>query len=155
MALRAGLRLDIGDLEPGDVEEAVGVLARGMRDNPLHIAAFGPDPERRVRVLFRMFGDLFRVMRAYEAIVARSDGAIVGVAGHAESGGCMPSRLQKLRLAPGLLALGPRGARRAATWLGEWSARDPADPHSHFGAFAVDAHLQRQGFGSALLGEDC
>src|SRR5947199_6277001 len=67
----------------------------------------------------------------------------------------MPSRLQKLRLAPGLVALGPRGARRAATWLGEWSARDPADPHSHFGPFAVDAHLQRQGIGSALLGEYC
>jgi GNAT superfamily N-acetyltransferase len=155
VALRTDLRLEIDDLPPSDVEEAVGVLARGMRDNPLHVAAFGDDPERRVRVLFRMFGDLFRVMTAYEAIVARNEGTIVGVAGHAEEGGCMPSTVQKLRLAPGLLAIGLRGARLAGRWMGEWSARDPADPHSHFGPFAVDAHLQRQGIGSVLLAEYC
>lgn len=33
-----------------DAPAAVGVLARGMRDNPLHVAAYGDDPARRERV---------------------------------------------------------------------------------------------------------
>ena len=155
MALRAESGLELSDLGPHELEEAAGVLARGMRDNPIHVAAFGPDSERRVRILFRMFSDLFRVLPAYGAICARRGGAIVGVAGHAEGEGCMPSPMQKLRLAPTLLTLGPRRASRAGKWMSEWASRDPADPHSHFGPLAVDAHLQRQGIGSLLLEEYC
>jgi GNAT superfamily N-acetyltransferase len=155
MALRSGLRLDIGDLGPDEVEEAVGVLARGMRDNPVHVAVFGPDPDRRTRTLLRMFGQLFRVMSAYGAIVARHEGAIVGVAGHAEGGGCRPTALQRLRFAPTLIGLGPRTAARASRWMSDWASRDPDEPHSHFGPFAVDSHLQGQGIGTVLLEEYC
>jgi GNAT superfamily N-acetyltransferase len=155
MALHSGLRLDIGDLGPDEVEEAVGVLARGMRDNPVHVAVFGPDPDRRVRMLLRMFGELFRVLPTWSAIAARREGAIVGVAGHAENGACMPSTLQQLRLAPALVTAGPRTAVRAGRWMSDWSRRDPDEPHSHFGPFAVDSHLQGQGIGTVLLEEYC
>src|SRR5438128_6555199 len=155
MAVHADSRLELVELQPELLEEAVGVLARGMRDNPIHVAAFGPDPERRVRILFRMFGDLFRVLEGYGAVCARRDGAIVGVAGRAEAGGCMPDAAQKLRLAPALLSLGPRTALRSSRWMGAWAKRDPDERHSHFGPFAVDSHLQRQGIGTLLLSEYC
>jgi GNAT superfamily N-acetyltransferase len=155
MALHAELRVDLVALKPALLDEAVGVLARGMRDNPIHVAAFGPDPERRVRILFRMFGDLFRVLDGYEAVCATRAGAIVGVAGRAESGACTPTALQKLRLAPALLSLGLGTAVRSSRWMSAWSKRDPRTPHSHFGPFAVDSHLQGQGIGSVMLADYC
>jgi GNAT superfamily N-acetyltransferase len=155
VAVHAQPRLELVELRPDLLDEAVGVLARGMRDNPIHVAAFGPDPERRVRILFRMFSDLFRVIQGWEAVCARRDGVIVGVAGYAENGACMPGTMQMLRLAPGLLSLGLRTAMRSSRWMATWAKRDPAERHSHFGPFAVDSHLQGQGFGTVLLTDYC
>ena len=42
-------RLEIEALDASGVGKAVDVTARGMRDNPLHVAAFGDDPELRLR----------------------------------------------------------------------------------------------------------
>src|SRR5436305_3748055 len=126
-----------------------------MRDNPVHVAAFGPDDERRVRILGRMFSDLFRVLEGWEGVCARRDGVTVGVAGRAENGACMPDALQMLRLAPGLLSLGLRTAMRSSRWMSSWARRDPEDRHSHFGPFAVDSHLQGEGIGTVLLADYC
>lgn len=155
MALRSESKLELVDLGTVQLDEAVGVLARGMRDNPIHVAAFGPDPERRVRILYRMFSDLFRVLKRWQAVCALRDGDVVGVAGRAEDGACMPNTVQKLRLAPGMLAVGPRTSLRTTRWMTAWASRDPSEPHSHFGPLAVDTHLQGQGIGTALLGEYC
>jgi GNAT superfamily N-acetyltransferase len=155
VAVHAQPRLELVDLGPDLLDEAVGVLARGMRANPIHVAAFGPDPERRVAILFRMFSDLFKVLEGWDAVCARRDGVIVGVAGHAENGACMPGTMQMLRLAPGLLSLGPRTAMRSSRWMASWAKRDPEERHSHFGPFAVDSHLQGQGFGTVLLTDYC
>lgn len=38
-----------------EVSAAAAVLARGMRDNPGHVAAFGDDPDQRQRSLRRLF----------------------------------------------------------------------------------------------------
>ncbi len=55
-ATPAGLdRLAIGAFHPSELTQVVGVIARGMRDNPVHIAAFGDDPTRRVRRISRLF----------------------------------------------------------------------------------------------------
>lgn len=148
-------RVELVELRPGLLDAAAGVLARGMRDNPIHVAAFGSDPHRRARILVRMFSDLFRVLPGYRAMCARMDGEIVAVAGRAEGGACMPGALQKLKLAPGLLSLGPRTALRSSRWMSAWSSRDPEEPHSHFGPFAVDTHLQGQGIGTVLLRDYC
>jgi GNAT superfamily N-acetyltransferase len=155
VAVHAQPRLELVQLRPELLDEAVGVLARGMLANPIHVAAFGPDPDRRVRILFRMFGDLFRVLRGWEAVCALRDGAIVGVAGHAENGACTPGTLDMLRLAPGLLSLGPRTAMRSSRWMSAWARRDPQVHHSHFGPFAVDSHLQGQGIGTVMLSDYC
>jgi hypothetical protein len=36
--------IEVRDLRSHEVSAAVGMLARGMRDNPLHVAAYGDDP---------------------------------------------------------------------------------------------------------------
>jgi ribosomal protein S18 acetylase RimI-like enzyme len=145
--------LNLRDLERSEIPAAVGVLSRGMRDNPLHVAAFGPDPERRRRNLRRMFGGLFRVLMAQPPLGAWRDGELVGVTGIAPPGTCRPGAAQQLRMLPTVLALGPRTAGRVARWLAAWSERDPDEPHSHLGPLAVDAHLQGQGIGSQILAE--
>lgn len=149
--------ITVGDLPADRVHDAVGVLSRGMRDNPIHLAAFGEDPERRRRCLERMFAGLFRVMTDQTPLCARArDGeTIVGVTGVAPAGHCRPSSIQRLRIAPSILVAGPRSARRVLEWVGDWEARDPGEPHVHLGPLAVDAHLQGRGIGSQIIGEHC
>jgi hypothetical protein len=53
--------LEIGELDESRVGEAVDVVARGMRDNPLHLAAYGEDPERRLRKIHRFVSAGFAV----------------------------------------------------------------------------------------------
>lgn len=145
--------LEIGGLDPSGIGEALGVISRGMRDNPIHIAAFGEDPERRKKSLRRFFGAAFAVMGLQEhMLVARGeDGAIVGVMGMMPPGDCLPGPGQQLRMLPSLLRNGPRAAGRTMRWLGAWAKQDPDERHWHFGPLAVDAHLQGMGIGSKLM----
>ena len=147
--------LEVGSLERTRLAEAVAVLARGMRDNPVHVAAWGPDPERRRRIIERLFSALFRVMTAQQPLCVLREGRVVAATGVAPAGTCQPTARQAAGMAPPLLAMGPRRAARTARWIRTWSKRDPEEPHVHLGPLAVDAHLQGQGIGSALLTEHC
>jgi ribosomal protein S18 acetylase RimI-like enzyme len=142
--------VEVGLLAPADLPLAVGVLARGMRDNPIHVAAFGPDPERRERLLARLFTSMFRHMEQH-ALGARRDGELVGVCGRLPAGRCRPTTGQSLRMAPTIASAGPRTLLRTMRWIGEWSKRDPDERHEHLGPVAVDRHLQGLGIGSAML----
>ena len=149
--------MEIGALDASEVGEALGVISRGMHDNPIHIAAFGEDPERRRRGLYRLFGAAFAVMGLHEhMLVARSeDGRIVGVMGIMPPGDCLPGPTQQLRMLPSLLRNGPRAAARTMSWLGAWGKRDPKERHWQLGPLAVDAHLQGRGVGSNLMRVFC
>jgi ribosomal protein S18 acetylase RimI-like enzyme len=149
--------LEVVDLGPADIPEGVGVCARGMRDNPLHVAAFGPDPERRVRATTRLFTALFEIFEGQEPFGLRRDGVLVAATGVGPPGSCpnRPTVGQRLRLTPTVLSLGPRTATRMGSWMKAWADHDPDDPHSHLGPLAVDAHLQGQGIGTVLLTEYC
>ncbi|HSI82117.1 MAG TPA: GNAT family N-acetyltransferase [Solirubrobacterales bacterium] len=148
--------IEVRDLRPEEVADAVAVLARGMRDNPLHVAAYGEDSERRLRCHARLMRSLFRVFTAQQPICAVRDGTLVGVTGVAPAGTCQPTATQRLRLLPGLLALGPRTAARVGSWISSWARRDDSeDAHVHLGPLAVDAHLQGQGIGSLIMREHC
>src|ERR687895_2636312 len=118
----------VRDLRPEEVDEAVGVLARGMRDNPLHVAAYGEAPERRLHCHARLMGGLFRHFPAQQPIVASRDRALVGVTGVAPVGTCQPGGAQRLRLLPSMLALGPRTAARVGKWIATWAQHDPEEP---------------------------
>jgi GNAT superfamily N-acetyltransferase len=147
--------IEVRDLHPDEVPEAVGVLARGMRDNPLHVAAYGQDPERRLRCHARLMLGLFRASPTQEPICVIRDGTLVGVTGVAPAGTCQPTGMQRLRLLPTMLGLGPRTAARVGRWTSSWARHDPDEAHLHLGPLAVDAHLQGQGFGSLIMREHC
>jgi ribosomal protein S18 acetylase RimI-like enzyme len=149
--------LEIGTLGPADAEEVLGVLVRGMRDNPVHIAVFGDDPRRRQERLLRVFEGAFGAM-GWQAnmLAARGpDGTILGVCGALPPGGCRLGPGQQLSLVPRLLSNGPRVAVRNVRWVGAWARRDPEERHWHLGPISVDSHLQRRGVGSRLMEVFC
>ena len=130
------IALEVGPLRAAEFPAAVGVLARGMRDNPIHIAALGSDPDRRTRLLTRLFELLFATMDN-TPLAGRPDGEVVGVVGMARSPACMPSATQMLRFAPLLPACVAQAllrGLRAGHGRGRGStARRPFPPRSSRG----------------------
>jgi ribosomal protein S18 acetylase RimI-like enzyme len=151
--------LQIRALDAADIAEAVEVIVRGMRDNPNVVAALGQYPGVRHRRLLRLFGTMAAAEvpgRDREMLAARGpDGSIVGVCGIVPPGRCQPGLGRQLRLAPSLLALGPRSAKSTMKWFGTWSKHDPDERHWHLGPVAVDAHVQGRGIGSKLMQAFC
>jgi ribosomal protein S18 acetylase RimI-like enzyme len=149
--------LEIGALDVSEVEEALGVVVRGMRDNPVHVAAFGENPEVREQRIRRLFSGAFAMLDLPRHLLAArsAEGEIVGAMGIIPPGECRASAAQQLRLLPRLLANGPRSAVRTAKWMGAWNKHDPTERHWHFGPLAVDAHLQGIGIGSKLMRVFC
>jgi ribosomal protein S18 acetylase RimI-like enzyme len=148
---RLEVEVEVVSLTGRALEAAAGVLARGMRDNPVHHAVFGPDPDRRVRVLQPMFRTMLGIWR-HPVICARLDGELVGVVTPLPPGACRPPVGQGLRLAwPVLAGAGLARWSRAPRWLGAWYRHHPRQTHCHLGPVAVDAHLQQRGIGSQML----
>ena len=147
--------IEVRDLRPDETEAAVGVLARGLRDNPMLIAAYGKDPGRRLKCQTALMRATFTVFSEQQPLCAVREGVIVGVTGIAPVGTCQPRTMQRLRMFPTLLGLGWRRAARVGRWLDTWTRYDPKEPHVHAGPLAVDAHLPGQGVESRLLQEHC
>ena len=148
--------LDNVELRPlggAELEVAARLAARGMRDNPLQIAAIGGDPQRRQRLMHRGFCRLLR-LDGRATVGAWHGDSLVGVACSAEPGHCQLSPRERLRLAPTFLMAG-RAALRMARWVSAWARYDPARSHSHLGPVAVDPDLQGRGIGSMLLADYC
>ena len=149
-------RMEIGAFDASEIEEVLDVLARGMRDNPVHVAAFGEDSERRRRRFRGLMAAAFSIRNFSHTLVARrEDGVIVGVCGMMPPGNCLPDFRQRLRLVPTLLSIGPRAVGRTMRWLGVWERHDPEERHWHLGPLAVDAHLQGMGVGSRMMQVFC
>lgn len=153
MALAGLENIDVRPIDGEELQRAALVAARGMRDNPLHVAAIGENPERRVRVMNRVFSRLLP-LDGRPTLGAWDGDRLVGVADSAEPGRCQPSPRDRLRLAPAMLMAG-RAAPRMARWLSAWAKHDPDRPHSHFGPLAVDPDLQGKGIGTLLLSAYC
>lgn len=136
-----------------ETEAAVGVLARGMRDNPGHVAAFGPDPEPRQLCLTLMFRGLLRVATDREVLGAYDGATLVGVAVNAPPGRCRLRTGQQARAAAIMIKVGPRRLLRALAWQSAWGRNHPDWPHHHFGPIAVDRGRQGQGIGSLIMNE--
>ena len=148
--------MEIGAFDASEIEEVLDVLAHGMRDNPLHVAAFGEDPERRRRSFRGLMAAAFSIRDISHTLVARrEDGVIVGVCGMMPPGNCLPDFRQRLRLLPTLLSIGPRAVGRMMRWLGVWEKHDPEERHWHLGPLVVDAHLQGMGVGSRMMQVFC
>jgi catechol 2,3-dioxygenase-like lactoylglutathione lyase family enzyme/ribosomal protein S18 acetylase RimI-like enzyme len=147
------LPLDIHELTPAELPQAAAVLGRGMRDNPLHVRAFGEDPARREASLERFFLPVLKpILKKGFVLGAYRGEAMVGVCAMAAPGHCQPSALEKLRIVPGVLARDGRAAVGSINaWTRAWAKHDPDTPHWHLGPMAVDRAAQGQGVGSALL----
>lgn len=148
-------QLEVRDLDAAELSAAVAVLARGMRDNPVHVQAYGDDPNRRRRLHGALMRGVLGVFDHRDLICATLDGRLVGVAAATEPGACQPTTMQRLRLLPTVAGMGPRTSLRVLAWTSAWARRDPSWPHVHFGPFAVDDGFQGQGIGSAIMSEFC
>ena len=147
------MSIEVRDLRDEDVPAAIGVLARGMRDNPLHVAVYGYDPDFREQAHGKLMTALFRHVRTQQPLVAVEEATVVGVTGVAPLGTCQPSLGARLRFLPVMFSLGAGTAARVNRWLAEWAKRDPDEPHVHLGPVAVDRGRQGQGIGSLMLAE--
>lgn len=147
--------LAVRPLQPADRDAALDVLAQGMVDNPLHLSAYGPDPDRRVRSHRRLVAAGLEILDGTDVLCLDRAGDVVGVAGMARPGACQPTARQRMRLLPTLASLGPGAARRVTAWLTAWAERDPIEPHVHIGPVAIHPVLQGQGFGTVLMREVC
>ena len=143
--------IEIRDARPHELSVAAAVLSRGMRDNPLHLAVFGPHSDERQRQLERFFRILLEWM-PHAPWVGTQHGAIVAVCGMGMPGRCQPSFAQTLNIVTRLARTCDLNATlRALRWFVDWSLRDPKEAHWHLGPVAVDAHLQGRRIGSQLL----
>jgi ribosomal protein S18 acetylase RimI-like enzyme len=149
--------IEIRDLTPGETDAAAAVLGRGMRDNPLHVQAFGADPERRERALTHIFKGVLRQYVSKGSVLgAFSSETIVGVCAMVEPGRCQPSGGERLRLLPEAIAgAGLGGTVRLLKWAAAWARHDPREPHWHLGPVGVERNLQGQGIGGAMLRVFC
>jgi hypothetical protein len=103
----------------------------------VHVAAFGPDPERRRRCIERAFKGVFRVFKAQTSLCALDGETVVGATGIAPAGTCQATLRQRIGMLPVMIAMGPSTASRVGKWLNPWADRDPAEPHSHLCPLAV------------------
>jgi GNAT superfamily N-acetyltransferase len=166
--------IELSDLRPPEFSLAVGMAARGMRDNPSSVMLFGDDPARRVRGLEVTFRWILSSLQR-PPLVARRHGAIVGLAALAPPDRCFyrqtvaRERVVQIgerrlgfmaphipwRLLPPLLGLGPRALGRLSTWGEAGLKHDPPEPHQHVELVVVEAGLQGLGIGRAMMGETC
>lgn len=147
----------VRELTTPDVPAAVGVIARGMRDNPLHIAALGDDADLRRERLTRMFTVVLPLVFSKGIVLGAFDrDTLVGIAGMVAPGRCQPSFREKLSFTPRIVpVVGSGGIARIGKWMSEWARRDPREAHWHLGPVAVDAHVQGLGIGTLLMSEYC
>ena len=148
------MAVDVGRITESETADAIGVLARGMRDNPIHVAALGDDPAHRVDALTQLFSGMIPMQP--EPLRASENGEIVGVSGLLTPPECMIHAFGGLSADqfPPMLEDADEQAR-LVEWMQAWGGRDPDDPHFHLGPVAADAGKQGRGIGTALLEAFC
>jgi GNAT superfamily N-acetyltransferase len=147
--------VQVRSLRPDEVRAAVAVVARGMRDNPLHVAAYGENERLRLARHSQLIAGLFAASASLVLTGAFRGEVLAGVSGAAPPGTCRLGVAPRIRMLPALASLGPEAAARVLSWTRAWSRHDPSAPHVHLGPVAVDAHLQGHGIGTSLLADHC
>lgn len=125
-----------------------------MRDDPVHVAVFGNDPDHRLRQLTRFFATLLRVLQR-PPLAARDGGRLIGVVGRAPPGTCWPPMATRFRMAARLLSPNLPELWRLGRWLHACEQRDLAEPHWHVGPVAVEVGRQGQGLGTRMMQTLC
>lgn len=148
--------MEIRTITTSEVQLTAAVLGRGMRDNPLHITAFGGDPTFREKALAGVFRAFLAMEVATKGLMvgAFKNGFLVGVCGMMRPGCCQLAPPERIALLPKLLwNCGIGGTRKLLSQFGNWSKHDPDRPHWHLGPVGIETEMQGQGIGSLLLRE--
>ncbi|SRR6266536_889925 len=146
--------VDVGRITESETADVIGVLARGMRDNPIHVAALRDDPAHRVEGLTQLFSGMIPMQP--EPLRAREDGEVVGVCGFFPPPECALHAVAGLpadQFPPMLEDTGDQV--RLVEWMQAWGGRDPDEPHFHLGPVAADAGKQGRGIGTAMMTAFC
>lgn len=131
------------------LSDAAQLAAIAMRDNPLHVAALGPDADRRVDVMASAFRHFLRA--GDRTVLGAWDGdRLVGVAAYSAPDRCHPTPLERIASTPVAIRAG-RSARHLLAWQRAWARLDPVEAHVHLGPVAVADEHRRTGIGSRLL----
>lgn len=140
-----------------DQEAMVRILVQAMRDNPIHVQAFGADAQARERHLGLMFKAVSsRQLGRGVVLGIFSSSDLVGVAGMMPPGACPSTLASKVAAISNLVTgSGLRNSRRVLEWLDAWKAHDPDTAHWHLGPLAIAPRHQGHGLGSALLDACC
>lgn len=146
--------LKIRELRPAELRPAAQLLARGMRDDPMHCVVFGNDADHRLDRLQSFFSTLLPMM-IQAPLSAWDAGRLVGVFGQFPPGTCRTSLRQQFRIALPLLSFNIRELWRLWRWLNASETHDLAERHWHLGPVAVDVDRQGQGIGSQILQAFC
>jgi ribosomal protein S18 acetylase RimI-like enzyme len=151
------MTLTLRGLTDSEIPAAAAVLGDGMRDNPIHIRAFGDDPVHREQALRQLFESVLRRVQNKGTIEgAFQEGHMVGVCGRLAPGNCRVTLGQKLGFLPALKKGNSWTAVfRVLGWAGAWSKRDPASAHWHLGPVGVLRAEQGKGVGRELLKSFC
>jgi GNAT superfamily N-acetyltransferase len=145
--------LAIHPLGDADRREAVQVLARAFRDNPLNRAVIGEAaPGRRLRANRHGMRALLPVAQSHGcALVGRWRGRLAAALVAAPP---LAYPLPPPPLAARLRCLAGQGLRTAQRWSQVFetiAAHHPPEPHTYLATLGVDPELQGRGLGSALL----
>lgn len=154
---RTNKSIQIRELLYPDVTNGSKVLGRGMRDNPLHLKAFGNNPSFREHALTGVFFAFLRMeVKKGKVLGAFLNDRLVGVCGMLPPGYCQLTPSEKIKLLPTLLInCGFKGTVQMLKWFAEWTKKDYTKPHWHLGPVGVERELQGQGIGSLLLNSFC
>ncbi len=151
------MTLTLRSLTDDEIPAAASVLGDGMRDNPIHLRAFGDDPSHREQALTRLFESVLRRVQKKGSIEGGfQDGRLIGVCGRLAPGNCRVTLGQKLRFLPALKKGNSWSTVfRVLDWAKAWSKRDPNSAHWHLGPVGVLRAEQGKGVGRALLKSFC
>lgn len=149
--------VDIRALTAAAIPAAARLLARSMRDNPLHRRVFGASEARIEPLLEGAFVAVLEMqMRTGLVLSAWRDNDLVGVVGMAAPGTCRlgwHERFAMLRVLVRGRAL--HRLPHILRWLSVWMRRDPRFEHWHLGPAAVVRERQGQGVGSCAMAAVC
>jgi GNAT superfamily N-acetyltransferase len=145
---------EIRELHDAQVPAAVELLARGMRDDPMHETVFGQDANHRLGRLACFFAALLPQL-GQAPLAAWEEGCLVGVLGFFSPGRCRPRITAQLRIAFHLLSPNVAELWRLWRWMHACEQHNPSERHWHVAAVAVDVGRQRRGVGGEMLKAFC
>lgn len=149
--------IEIREIAEHEARAAIALLAAAMRENPLHVRAFGSDPGLREQRLGRFLAPLLaHVQQNGTVLGAFAGGRLAGILGLINPGRCRPGMVSMFRIGAGIaVRVDPLTLARIYRWLRIWERAEPRYPHYHIGPLAVAAPYRRRGIGSRLMVAGC